>query len=123
MLRATVLAALVLATTTARGDEERAVAALEKTGAVAIVQRDESLPGKPVLIVHIGNEVRRADLKHLSFLTRLEELAILSRRLTDADVKELAGLKQLRLLRLNAPRLTDTGLKSLAGLKELRTLD
>ena len=62
------------------------------------VTRDEKLPGKPVIGVH------------LSF----------SAAATDVGLKELAPLKNLTSLDLAGTQVTDVGLKELAPLKNLR---
>jgi hypothetical protein len=64
-----------------RGDEESAVASLQKI--YATITRDENQPGKPVVGVSLGG-----------------------RGVRDADLQELAALKQLRSLTIRAPRMT-----------------
>ena len=82
----------------ARADEASAVKAVENLGGK--VTRDDKLPGKPVIGVH------------------LHEIGV-----TDAALKELADLKQLTWLSLTVTRVTDAGLKELADLKQLTTLN
>src|SRR5437762_8904983 len=72
----------------ARADEASAVKAVENLGGK--VTRDDKLPGKPVIGVH------------------LHEIGV-----TDAALKELADLKQLTWLSLTVTRVTDAGLKEL----------
>ena len=61
--------------TSARADEDKAVAFVKKLGGVAV--RDENAPGKPVT-----------------------ELILLHTKVTDADLKVLAGLKSITKLNL-----------------------
>ena len=75
--------------------EDKAVAFVEKLG--GRVTRDEKLPGKPVIGVH------------LSFST-----------VTDVGLKELAPLKNLTSLVLAGTQVTDVGLKELRHSKTLR---
>jgi hypothetical protein len=142
-------AAVMLATAGgARGDEERGVAALKK--ADARITRDEDLPGKPVIEIHIGMKLTDAarkelaalkdlrsltirvcpgfgdvdaELKALAGLTRLRSLDLFDCKLTDAGLKGLTGLKNLLALNLSHTPVTDVGLKHLTGLKELRSLN
>src|SRR5437764_947526 len=116
-------AALMLATAAsgARGDEESAIAALEKVEAE--VRRDESRPGKPaVKVVLSGHKVTGAGLKELAGLESLRSLDVALTEVTDAGLRGLAGLKQLRRLDLRSTKVTDAGLKALAKLKTLRSL-
>ena len=63
-----------------------------------------------------------AGLAHLSRLTNLEELDILSSQVTDAGLLHLTGMKKLRILRLMARNVGDAGLVHLSRLTNLEEL-
>ena len=106
----------------ARADEASAVKAVENLGGK--VTRDDKLPGKPVIGVHLHEiGVTDAALKELADLKQLTTLSLTVTRVTDAGLKELKHLKQLTTLNLSRTRVTDAGLKELADLKQLTTLN
>lgn len=64
-----------------------------------------------------------AFFEHLSHLTTLESLNIISTKLDDSGMPHLAKLTALKSLRLtNNGKITDAGMVQLAGLKNLETL-
>jgi internalin A len=101
--------------------EEKVVnAILELRGTV---ERDEKLPGRPVVEVHLeGPKVTDSDLKNLKELKGLQTLDLGSTKITDAGLKDLKELKGLQTLRLTKTRITDAGLKDLKELKGLQEL-
>jgi hypothetical protein len=106
----------------AKGDEERAVAAILKLGGK--VTRDPKQPDRPVVSVRLGNAILTdADLHHLQGLTELVDLYLGETRLTDDGLKHLQGLGKLRSLNLGVTNVTDDGLKHLQGLGKLRSLN
>ena len=106
----------------ARADEASAVKAVEDLGGK--VTRDDKLPGKPVIGVHLHEiGVTDAALKELKDLKQLTWLSLTVTQVTDAGLKELKHLKQLTSLDLSHTKVTDAGLKELADLKQLTTLN
>src|SRR2546421_372222 len=106
----------------ARADEASAVKAVENLGGK--VTRDDKLPGKPVIGVHLHEiGVTDAGLKELADLKQLTCLYLPGTPVTDAGLKELADLKQLTTLGLASTQVTDAGLKELADLKQLTALN
>ena len=107
----------------ARADEASAAKAVENLGGK--VYRDDKLPGKPVIGVHLHEiGVTDAALKELADLKQLTWLSLTVTRVTDAGLKELAHLKQLTSLHLaeRSTGVTDAGLKGLKHLKQLTWL-
>ena len=106
----------------ARADEASAVKAVENLGGK--VTRDDKLPGKPVIGVHLHEiGVTDAALKELADLKQLTWLSLTVTRVTDEGLKELKHLKQLTALGLSHTKVTDAGLKELKDLKQLTSLD
>ncbi len=105
----------------ARADEASAVKAVENLGGK--VYRDDKLPGKPVIGVHLHEVfVTDAALKELADLKQLTWLSLTVTRVTGAGLKELADHKQLTSLYLGGARYTDAILKELKHLKQLTSL-
>ena len=107
----------------ARADEASAVKAVENLGGK--VTRDDKLPGKPVIGVHLHEiGVTDAALKELADLKQLTWLSLAGTRVTDAGLKELKDLKQLTRLNLADTKVTDDGVaelqKALPGCKITR---
>jgi len=102
--------------------EERAVnAILQLRGEVT---RDEELPGRPIVAVHlVRTKVTDSDLKDLKEFKGLRNLSLNETRITDAGLKDLKELKGLQKLYLNSTQITDAGLKDLKELKDLHELD
>jgi len=72
--------------------EEKAVKAIEALG--GRVERDETLPGRPVVSVDLdGTKVTDSDLKVLRELKDLQTLDLSRTQITDAGLKELKELK------------------------------
>ena len=95
-----------------RADEASAVKAIEKLGGK--VTRDDKLPGKPVIGVHLHEiGVTDAALKELKDLKQLTWLSLTVTQVTDAGLKELANLKQLTSLNLIHTKVTDDGVADL----------
>src|SRR5207237_1146037 len=107
----------------ARADEASAVKAVENLGGK--VYRDDKLPGKPVIGVHLHEIwVTDAGLKELKDLKQLTTLGLSHTQVTDAGLKELADLKQLTSLSLGSTKVTADGVadlqKALPGCKITR---
>jgi hypothetical protein len=104
--------------------EEKAVNAILKLGGK--VARDESLPGRPVVVVYFypsQPQMTDAGLKELKELKGLQRLYLGGTQITDAGLKELKELKGLQGLWLDdTHQITDAGLKELKGLDGLRSL-
>lgn len=104
-------------------DESQAVEKLELLGGE--VERDDKLPGHPVIAVSFKERNRFSD----NYVHLLESFAHLTRvdfrraKITDAGLKKLGQLKNLTTLQLVGTPITDAGLKELGGLKNLTTLD
>jgi len=63
------------------------------------------------------------DLKHLTVLTKLEELQLTADGFTNAGLEHLQGLTELTSLSIDNPEVTDEGLEFLKGLANLQTLN
>ncbi len=101
--------------------EEKAVKAIEALG--GRVTRDEKLPGRPVVGVHLdGTTVTDADLKNLKELKGLGSLGLADTQITDSGLKDLKELKDLWRLDLTSTQITDAGLKDRKELKGLKSL-
>ena len=101
--------------------EERAVNAILKLG--GNVERDEKLPGRPVVGVNLDlTKATDSDLKDLKELTALKALNLWGTQITDAGLKELKQLKGLQELGLCGTQITDAGLKELKDLTGLQLL-
>ena len=120
MLRHIVLLVLLAVCLTGCGQtqavrEERAVNAILKLDGK--VTRDETLPGRPVVLVDLcGTKITDAGLKDLKELKGLQTLFLCETKITDAglkDLKELKELKGLRKLDLGGTKITNAGLKDL----------
>ncbi len=91
------------------GQQEQAIAAIEKLG--GDVQVDDN---NAVMVVGlVETQVTDADLKGLAGLTQLRALDLQGTQVTDAGLKELAGLKQLQSLALYGTKVTDAGVREL----------
>src|SRR5437588_455246 len=113
---------LGLTSASVRADEASAVKAVENLGGK--VTRDDKLPGKPVIGVHLHEiGVTDAALKELADLKQLTWLSLAGTRVTDAGLKELKDLKQRNTLYLSSTQVTDAGLKELKDLKQLTRLN
>ena len=96
----------------ARADEASAVKAVENLGGK--VYRDDKLPGKPVIGVHLHEIwVTDAALKELKDLKQLTWLSLTVTQVTDAGLKELKDLKKLASLNLIHVKVTDDGVADL----------
>jgi len=92
--------------------EEQAVSAILKLGGK--VERDENLPGRPVVGVDLRiTNITDSDLKNLKGLKGLQVLDLSRNEITDAGLKNLQELKGLQMLRLSATPITAAGLKDL----------
>ena len=101
--------------------EGKAVNAILKLG--GNVERDEKLPGRPVVGVNLDlTKATDSDLKDLKELTGLKALNLWGTQITDAGLKELKELKGLQQLYLVGTKITDAGLKELKGLEGLQVL-
>jgi hypothetical protein len=104
------------------GEQDRAVAAIEKLGGK--VERNRTSVGHPV--VHVDLRMTGAtdtDLAVLEPLRGLQSLYLSSNAITDAGLAHLEGLTNLRRLDLDFNPITDAGLAHLEGLTNLRRLD
>jgi hypothetical protein len=82
------LPVLLLPAGAAAADEASTVAALEKLG--AIIKRDDTLPGKPVVALYLGSSaVTDAGLKHVAALKSLQVLYLTRTKVTDVGCEEL----------------------------------
>jgi hypothetical protein len=88
------------------------------------VQRDDTLPGKPVIGVFFSRgDLTDARSQALSKLKQLRSLGFRDADLTDAGLKKLATLGGLENLYINPLKsITNTGLAELAGLRKLKFL-
>ena len=103
------------------GREERAVNAILKLGGK--VTRDEELPGRPIVAVHlVRTKVTNSDLKDLKEFKGLRNLSLNETRITDAGLKHLKELKGLQTLDLSWTQITNAGLKIMKDLKGLQEL-
>ena len=102
--------------------EERAVNAILKLDGK--VTRDETLPGRPVVLVDLcGTQITDVGLKDLKELKGLQTLWLHDTQITDTGLKELKELKGLQELNLSETKITDAGLKDLKELKGLQKLN
>jgi putative heme-binding domain-containing protein len=103
-------------------EEDRALAALQKAG--AIIERDVRRPGQPVVSVDL--DFTWAGDKELEALKAFPELRVLKLRecigITAQGMRCLAGLTQLRELDLDKTRVPNEGLKRLEKLVNLHSL-
>jgi hypothetical protein len=110
----------------AADDEAKAGAAVENLGAV--VKRDPTLPGKPVVEVSFqgsttGRPIKDADLAALHGLKHLKVLYLgYVTTTTDAGLVHLRGLTSLEKLALPETKITDAGLVNLRTLANLKSL-
>lgn len=116
--------ALVLLSGLLRADEleDRVAATLSKNGAV--IERDRTQPGRPVVgvIFVLTEKVTTADLEALATFKKLRLLSLNQQKITDAELAGLRGLRTLQQLDLSMTSITDPGLKEVASLKDLREL-
>lgn len=104
-------------------NEQQAAAKIELFRAV--VERDDSLPDRPVVSINLRG-IERFNNKYLHVLKSFPNLASLdlsSTRITNPGLKELRGLSKLTSLSLASTHTRDTGLRELVDSKDLRTLD
>src|SRR5262249_36025460 len=101
-------------------DEAEAVKAIKKLG--GSVERDDELPGKPVVEVYLGTKTTDKDLKVLTEFKQITLLYLGTAKVTDVGLKEVKRLKQLTHLSLGSAKVTDAGLKELKGLEQLTNL-
>jgi serine/threonine protein kinase len=105
--------------------EERAdtaAQAIQKLG--GRITRDEHIPGKPVVFIHLsGTRVRDDDLRAVAACKQLRSLDLGRTAVSDAGLKHLTGLSQLTSLTLPSTQTTDAGMKYLGELKQLAALD
>jgi len=102
-------------------EQARVIALIEKVGGK--VFRDETSPGKPVILVSlVASNVTDAELASLKGLTELQNLILNRTQITDAGLVNLKGLTHLHSLQLYNTRITDAGLAYLRGLNLLRVL-
>jgi RNA polymerase sigma factor (sigma-70 family) len=88
------------------------------------VQRDERLPGKAVVRVHLyRGKVTDDDLKTLGAFKNLRELELMDTAVTDAGMRHVAGMANLQALNIQGTKVTDEGLKHLRPLNKLADLD
>ena len=143
-----VLALFLVATASSYGaTEDQATAKLTKL--LAIITRDDTLPGHPVVKVSLqarnvtdddlealedlpqlrelylgyGTHTTDKGLAHVQHLKHLELLYLPETQITDAGLKYLKDLTDLQKLNLGSPGVTDEGLPELQGLKKLKLLN
>jgi hypothetical protein len=93
-------------------EEEKAVSQILKVGGG--VNRDEKLPGRPIVEVDLSiTKATDSDLKDLKELKGLKRLYLGGTQITDAGLKDLKELKGLRELHLGGPQITEDGVKEL----------
>ena len=112
---------VLLGTTTARADDEAAIAALQKIGGK--IERDDKAPEKPVKTVNLG--VTQADdgaLGSVKGFSKLEKLTLNNTKITDAGLDAIKPLASLKKLYLVDTKIGDAGVEKLKDLKELRVL-
>jgi hypothetical protein len=93
---------------------------------LAKMRRLKSLSlGKASPVSQSKNSFKITDggLRHLSSLTRLEELELNLTAMTARGLEHLAALTNLKRLRLDCPGIADDNLRSLAALTNLETFD
>src|SRR5215471_8606691 len=106
------VAVVLMLTAGLHADEESALKAVEKVRGK--VERDDQVPGKPVIAVYLHNSLgKEAVLKELKDHKQLRLLNLNGSEVTDAGLKELKDLQQLRSLDLSFTRVTDAVLKEL----------
>ena len=90
------LLGLFLATLAVQADEAAAIQAVQKN--LGTVTMDESLPGKPVVVVDMhGSKVFDSALKDLKAFKSLQKLNLDLARVTDAGMKDLKELKSMQV--------------------------
>jgi hypothetical protein len=111
-----------LAASLAGEGEDKAGRAIEKLGGK--VQRDETLPGIPVIGVDLADtKVKDTALIHVGEFKNLRSLNLDSTHVTDAGLGLLKQLKNLRVLSLEATDVSDAGLRHLKELPALESLE
>lgn len=92
--------------------EKSAVQLIQKHGGT--VERDEKLPGKPVVAVDLNRtKVGNEELKELAALSELRSIDLFSSQVTGKGLIELRPFKKLRNLELSQYQVTDEAIKSL----------
>jgi len=80
-------------------------------------------PFDQVVVVNLDNtEATDATMRHIGWLTNLQEFYVGSTRVTDSGLVHVRGLRNLEMLWLNSPRISDAGLRHLKELAGLQTL-
>ena len=87
------------------------------------ITADESLPGKPWIVVQLVKlETARAAMSLVEKFPDLESFIAQEMPLADADVARLAKLTKLKSIMLNGSKITDAALVSLRGMTQLEQL-
>jgi Leucine-rich repeat (LRR) protein len=108
---------LVAATVGCSGEQEAAVAEIEKLGGKVTDTR-------PVVNVDLtGTQETDAGLEHVKGLTSLESLRLGRSKVSDAGLANLKELTNLQWLDLTDTQITNAGLEHLKGLTKLRSLN
>jgi internalin A len=110
--------------------QEKAIAEIIKIGGK--IERDDTLPGKPVISVTIlpekrGESLTEESLAYLGNFKQLQRLGIgffgkANPGLTDKDMIYLKDLTNLRYLCLRITRISSSGLVNLRDMKNIETL-
>ena len=107
--------------------ESTAIVAIRKAG--GSIERDESVPGNPVVGVTFFDRYRSsaskfgdADLHLLAEFPQLRRLDLLQTQVTNEGLADLEELRQLAELDLYGTKISSTGLAALAGLPHLTHL-
>ncbi|HEY3965415.1 MAG TPA: hypothetical protein VGM05_12740, partial [Planctomycetaceae bacterium] len=118
---AVVVVAASLAVADDNLDESQAIEKVEQLGGSVI--RDDKLPGRPVIGVHLqrSKKFNDEDMRLLVAFPSLTRL-MLNRQITNVGVKELGRHKNLTELEISGAQITDTGLIELRELKKLTIL-
>ena len=120
------IAVAVLATSTAIADgtldESKAIEKIELLGGK--VKRDDTLPGRPVVMINLQGSKRFNDryIWLLKSFTRLTKLNLNGTAITDEGLKEVGNLKALTMLGLSSTTVTDKGLNEIRNLTLLNVL-
>src|SRR5260370_26867254 len=102
------------------GDEQRAVAAIERLGGKLTRGRD--LPGKPVVVASLkGTGATDDDMRELKGFPHLQLLDLTGTKVGDAGLARLKGLTGLRSLILDFTPVTQDSIASLKNLPLLNT--
>lgn len=125
MLRWTVIAVCVFATSGAWGDDESACHELKNAGATIV--RDESQPGAPIRLVKyplrlVTLQGLRA-LKEIEVLPAIEFIGSGGTEITPATLRALQGKPALKRLSISLARIGDDSARILPTLKSLEAVD